>query len=130
MKGSRGGNLLAVLAAVVGLLILIPGLSPAAPAAKAKRRIITVTMSKGQTYVIEGVSTNGAPGVKVVHNPNALVVRTDAPGKVVLVGADAGSWSLDLTLASGEEVTYKVTVNADAPPQGSLAPGSAPTAIP
>jgi hypothetical protein len=35
---------------------------------------------------------SGAPGIKVVANPNALVVNTDAPGKVVVVGADTGSW--------------------------------------
>jgi len=52
------------------------------------------------------------------------------PSKIVVVGADNGSWKFDVTLANGENVTYALTVKALAPPQGSLVPVSAPTAIP
>ena len=45
-------------------------------------------------------------------------------------GPDTGSWEINVTLATGEEVKYVVTVKAEAPPQGSLVPGGAPTAIP
>jgi hypothetical protein len=117
----------AVVAAVAGLLIV--SLRPASAAEK-ERRKIPVTINKGETYVIADVSQKeSAPGIKVAANPNALVVQ-NAPGKIVLVGADAGSWNLDVTLASGEKVTYVVSVKALGPPQGSLSPGSAPTAIP
>jgi hypothetical protein len=54
----------------------------------------------------------------------------NAPGRIELVGADGGTWKLDVTLATGEEVTYVVTVKAAAPPQGSLNPVAAPTVIP
>ncbi len=126
-KANRGRNLIAVLMAALGLLLLSKQDKPQNK--QAKRRIIPVTINKGETYVISDVSEGGAPGVKPVANPNALVVRTDAPGKIVLVGADAGNWNLDVTLASGEKVTYQVSVKAEAPPQGDLNPGSAPTAI-
>ena len=123
--------LIATLTATLGLLILIAGPPVCAAQAKhAKRRTISVTIDKGETYVIEGVREGAAPGIKVAANPNALVVRTDAPGKIVLVGADTGSWNLVVTLATGEKVNYAVSVRALAPPQGSLAPASAPTAIP
>jgi hypothetical protein len=136
-KANRGRNLIAVLMAALGLLLLSGRPVRAQEWTKqdkpqkkqAKRRIIPVTINKGETFVISDVSEGGAPGVKPVSNPNALVVRTDAPGKIVLVGADAGNWNLDVTLASGEKVTYQVSVKALAPPQGDLNPGSAPTAI-
>ena len=108
----------AVVAALAGLLI--SSWSPVSAAEK-ERRKIPVTINKGETYVIADVSQKeNAPGVKVAANPNALVVQ-NAPGKIVLVGADAGSWKLDVTLASGEKVTYEVSVKALGPPQGSLA---------
>ncbi len=97
--------------------------------AEATRRIIPLTINKGQTYTISGVKEGAAAGVRVVSNPNALVVQ-NAPGRIELVGADTGRWRINVTLATGEKVTYVVTVKSDAPPQGSLVPGSAPTAIP
>jgi hypothetical protein len=95
----------------------------------AKRRLIPLTINKGQNYTISGVKDEPAPGVKVVSNPNALVMQT-APGRIEMVGADAGTWRIKTTLSSGEKVTYVVTVKALAPPQGTLAPSGAPTAIP
>lgn len=120
-----------------------PGATPAAkakaakqakPAAhakqKAKERVIPLSMTKGQTYIIDGVAKTGSPAIKVVDNPNALVVRTDMPGRIVLVGADAGTWKLNVTLDTGEKVIYRVSVSSIAPPQGSLEPGAAPTVMP
>jgi len=119
---------IAALIATLGFLSLNGSF---ASADEVKRRTISVTINKGETYTIEGVSkATGAPGVKSSTNPNALVVRTDVPGKIVLVGADGGSLNLEVTLASGEKVIYAVSVKSEAPPQGSLAPGSAPTTIP
>jgi hypothetical protein len=97
---------------------------------EAARRVISVTINKGECYVIDSLKTDATPRVKVVNNPYSLVVHTEAPGQVVMVGADGGSWNFDVTLASGEKVTYAVTIKALAPPQGSLVPVSAPTAIP
>jgi hypothetical protein len=120
-----------ILASALVLLTLIAlnGSSALAAGPKAKRRTIPVTINKGQNYTISGVKEGAAPGLKVVNNPNALVVQ-NAPGRIELVGADAGSWEINVTLATGEKVTYVVTVKAEAPPQGSLVPGAAPTAIP
>lgn len=101
----------------------------AKPAKAMKRRVIPLTINKGQNYTISGVQDAPAPAIKVVNNPNALVLQT-APGRIQLVGADAGTWRIKTTLATGEKVTYVVTVKALAPPQGTLAPVGAPTAIP
>jgi len=124
-------------ALVMLALIALNGSSALAAPPEAKRRIISVTINKGENYTINGVEDGAASGAgkgaalkpKVVDNPNALVVY-DAPGRIELVGADAGSWKIDVTLATGEKVTYVVTVKAVGPPQGSLVPGTAPTAIP
>jgi hypothetical protein len=127
-------SVVAILLPVMGLLVS-NSLARAAQAkskqhGKTKRRIISVALTKGETYTIDDVRKGASPGIKVASNSNALVVNTNAPGKIVLVGADTGSWDLDVTLATGEKVTYAVSVKADAPPQGSLNPGSAPTVIP
>jgi hypothetical protein len=108
-------------------LIVVSG--SAAFAQPAERRIIPLALAKGQNYTISGVQRGATPVPKVVNNPHALVIQT-APGRIELLGADAGSWKINVTLAGGEKVTYLVTVTSDAPPQGSLAPGAAPTVIP
>ena len=126
-SANRRHGLMAALIATLGLLILNISL---ATAAEANHRTVSISINKGETYTIDGVSKAAAtPGIKVTNNPNALVVNTDVPGKIVLVGADTGSWNLDVTLANGDKVTYAVNVKATAPPQGSLLPGAAPTAI-
>jgi hypothetical protein len=117
-------KLITALIAMLGLLLFNHSF---AAAAEANHRTISVTINKGETYTINDVNKKvAAPGVKVANNPNALLVRTEVPGKIVLVGADAGSWNLEVTLATGEKVIYAVNVKSDAPPQGSLSPASAP----
>ena len=91
-----------------------------------KRRVIPITINKGENYTITDVKTGEA--TKVVSNPNALVVQT-APGRIELVGADAGSWNINATLSSGEKVTYAITVKSTTNPQGDLNPGAAPPSI-
>jgi hypothetical protein len=112
------------------LIASIGAFAFAAPTkAKTKRRVIPVTINKGQNYTIAGVKTGTNPSTKVVKNPNALVMQ-NAPGRIELVGADSGTWKINVTLASGEKVTYRVTVKAITPPQGTLQPTTAPTPIP
>ena len=114
-----------VMLALIGMI----GTSALAGKSKEKRRIIPVTINKGQNYTISGVKKGTTPSSKVVKNGGALVMQT-APGRIELVGADKGSWKIDATLATGEKVTYVVTVHSSAPPQGDLHPTAAPTVIP
>jgi hypothetical protein len=114
------------------ILLLMLGVmrfgEPSALADSVKRRVITVTINKGQNYTITGVQPGTVPATKVISNPNALVVQ-NAPGRIELLGADNGKWNIKVTLATGEKVLYAVTIKAEAPPQGDLVPGAAPTAI-
>lgn len=94
-----------------------------------KRRVISVTINKGETYTISGLEKGTKTDSKAVANPNSLSVQPQPSGDIVLLGTEGGSWKIDATLASGEKVTYDVKVKAQAPPINSLEPGSAPTAI-
>jgi hypothetical protein len=129
---ARIRRVLTIALAIVGLVAL-NGSSVFAAQSKAKtktkRRVIPVTINKGQNYTISGVKEGTNPSPKVVNNANALVIQ-NAPGRIEMVGADSGSWKINVTLATGEKVTYVVTVKAEAPPQGTLNPVAAPTAIP
>jgi hypothetical protein len=144
-------NAIAVLTAVLGLLTLTASARSQAiatprptphPAEKSKqarhikeakkaskRRVIPVTISKGETYTISGLEKGAKTESKAVANPNALSVQSQPSGDIVLLGTEGGSWKIDATLASGEKVTYDVKVKAEAPPINSLEPGSAPTSI-
>jgi len=97
--------------------------------AEVERRIVPVTINKGQNYTISALQEGASSAIKVVNNPNALVMQK-APGRIELVGAAVGLWNINVTLATGEKVTYVVNVKSEPPPQGSLVPATAPTAIP
>ncbi len=117
-------------AVVILTMVAVASSSALAQSSEPKRRIIPVTINKGENYTISGVKeSEGAPATKVVANPGALVVQ-NAPGRIELVGADTGSWKIDVTLDTGEKVTYLVTVKSSGLPQGDLNPGTAPPSIP
>ncbi|HVB81847.1 MAG TPA: hypothetical protein VNE82_18105 [Candidatus Binataceae bacterium] len=94
-----------------------------------KRRVIHVTIGKGETYTISGLEKGAKTDSKAGKNPNALTIQPQPSGDIVLLGTEGGSWNIDATLASGEKVSYEVKVKAQTPPINSLTPGSAPTAI-
>jgi len=120
----HGRELVALAVMTVGLFVLAGHQVVAS-----EGRTVPVTISTGEAYTIGDVSLDSTPGVKVVSNPSALVVHTDAPGKIVLQGAAAGSWDIDVTLASGEKVTYAVDVKAPESVNGPLASASKPPAF-
>jgi len=93
-------------------------------------RDLSLTINKGETYTISGLKPGVKTDAKAGKNPNALSIQPQSSGDIVLLGTEGGSWKIDATLASGEEVTYDVKVKAEAPPINSLIPGTAPTAIP
>jgi hypothetical protein len=145
-------NLIAAATALLGLLTITatarpqataqptPGATTGAEHAKGakhskeakqaeKRRVIAVTINKGETYTISGLEKGAKTDSKAGKNPNALSIQPQPSGDIVLLGTEGGSWKIDATLADGEKVTYDVKVKAQAPPISSLTPGVAPTAI-
>jgi len=125
MKPIRGCGVLPWLAAALSLLMFRPGLTFAAADGGAQ---VSVSLNAGETYVIDNVAPGATPGVRVISNPHALVVHNEEPGKVVLLGTEAGEWAVTLKTASGDTV-YDVTVSAVANGSDINKPGSAPAAI-
>jgi len=108
MQNKRSSRIFVALTGVLGFAILGAGADFAADG----NRVVSVTINSGENYVIKDLSPTATPAVHVVDNPDALVVHSDAPGQLALHGAAVGEWSIDVTTAAGEAVTYKVDVNA------------------
>jgi Flp pilus assembly secretin CpaC len=117
----RGTELTALAMATFGLFMLA-----GRQVVASETRTVPVTINAGEAYTIGDVSPDSTPGVKVVSNPSALVVHTDSPGKIVLQGAAAGTWNIDVTLASGEKATYAVDVKPEESIKGPLASAGSP----
>jgi hypothetical protein len=101
--------------------------SAAAMAQESSGKKIDVRIDAGETYVIDQLSRNTPARIKVINNPNALVVNRGIPGELMLVGAEAGCWEIAAEQANGESVTYDVTVTSIARPfSNPLAPGKLP----
>lgn len=91
-------------------------------------RQIAVKLNAGDTYLIKDLSAGATPAVHVVDNPNALVVNSEKPGELALVGESAGKWKIDVETAAGEKVSYKVDVAAVDKSGSSAAALAAPAA--
>ncbi len=126
MKAKRGCGLLPWLVAAISMLMFRPGLLLAADSAGTE---MSLALNAGESYVINNVSPGEAPGVKVITNPHALVVHNEEPGKVVLLGAEAGEWTVSIKTTKGEQVNYDVTVNSVADVNDINHPGTSPAAI-
>ncbi|MFZ0246377.1 type II and III secretion system protein family protein [Candidatus Binatus sp.] len=108
MKAQRGYGPLPWLVAAVSMLMLQPALLHAADSAGAE---MSIALNAGESYIINNVSPGEVPAVKVIANPHALVVHNEEPGKVVLLGAEAGEWNISVKTADGP-VNYDVRVKS------------------
>ncbi len=88
-----------------------------------------ISLSAGQSEVIENLDPNTKPAIHVVQNPHALVVHNDDPSKLVLLGAEEGKWDISVKLKDGEDVTYNITISAIKNWSAPLKPGIAPAAL-
>ncbi len=126
MKARRGYGLLAWLVAAISMLMLQPGRLLAADSAGTG---MSVALNAGESYVINNVSPGDVPTVKVITNPHALVVHNEEPGKVVLLGAEAGEWNIQVKMANGDQVKYDVTVKSVGSAFDINHPGTSPGPI-
>ena len=107
MKSKRGWGLLPWLVAAIGMLMLRPGMLLADDGTT-----MALSLNSGESYVINNVSPGDTPAVSVITNPHALVVHNEEPGKVVLLGAEAGEWTVSVKTTDGSTVKYDVTVKS------------------
>jgi hypothetical protein len=88
---------------------------------------IDVRIEAGETHEIDHLDRSAVARITVIDNPNALVVIGGIPGELTLIGAEAGCWEIAAEQASGEQVTYDITVTSIARPfSNPLAPGRLP----
>jgi Flp pilus assembly secretin CpaC len=112
--------------AALGLMVLPAVLSATSAHADSSRSLV---LNAGETQVIDNLNPATPADLKVIVNPHALIVHSDVPGKLVLVGAEEGKWQIAAKLSDGEAVTYDVTVHADKDWSKPLSPGEAPKAM-
>ncbi len=122
MKAKRGCGLWLV--AAFSMLMLRPGLLLADDTGTN----MSLTLNAGESYVINNVSPGAAPEVKVITNPQALIVHNEEPGKVVLLGTAAGEWTISVKTTDGSKINYDVTVKSSANADIN-SPGTAPGPI-
>jgi pilus assembly protein CpaC len=109
MKAQRGYGLLAWLVAAISMLMLAPGLLLAADN---EGTGMSIVLNVGENYIINNLSPGEVPAVKVITNPHALIVHNEGPGKVSVLGAEAGEWTLAVKMADGSKINYDVTVKS------------------
>ena len=126
MKAKRGCGLLPWLVAAVSVLMFRPGMVFADDSAVTE---MSLALNAGESYVINNVSPGDTPAVKVITNPHALVVHNEEPGKIVLLGAEAGEWKISIKTGAGAKVDYDVTVKSVANAYDINHPGTSPAAI-
>jgi pilus assembly protein CpaC len=114
------------LVAAVSMLALRPGMLCAADSGVTE---MSLNLNAGESYVINNVSPGATPAVNVITNPHALVVHNEEPGKVVLMGAESGEWTVAVKTAAGDTVKYDVNVKSVSNPYDINHPGTSPAPI-
>ncbi len=123
-RGSGTFDLLPWLLVAMSLFLGQP-----AKAADSAPRQEAINLDAGQSQVIENLSPDSKPEIRVIQNEHALVVHNEDPSKLVLLGAEEGKWAISVKLKDGEDVTYNINVGAIRNASAPLKPGSAPAAI-
>src|SRR3984957_1909593 len=124
MKSKQAHGLLPWLIAAISMLMLQPGLLLADDITT-----MALALNAGESYIINNVSPGETPAVNVITNPHALVVHNEEPGKVVLLGAEAGEWTIAVKTTDGSTVKYDVTVKSVANINDINNPSKAPGPI-
>ena len=89
---------------------------------------VPLTITAGETYTVDNLAPGSVPAIKVIENPHALVIHSEMPGKLILLGAERGRWIVVVTRANGHQAAYDVIVNSVAAPGDPLKPGESPSA--
>lgn len=106
----RAGRFLGVALAAVGLWLVAA--RPALADTTDGSEQVALTLTAGEVYTIKGLKPDATPAVHIERNPNALIVHSDNPGELVLLGTASGEWKIAVQTAAGEKLIYDVRINA------------------
>lgn len=90
---------------------------------------VPVSINAGETYVIENIKHGTKPEFRIAQNPNAFLSYETAPGKLTMLGAEAGRWVVTVTNSSDRTVSYDLNAFAVAKPGAPLSPGNPPPSV-
>ncbi|MGH7947885.1 MAG: type II and III secretion system protein family protein, partial [Candidatus Binataceae bacterium] len=90
---------------------------------------VAISMRAGESYVVNDVAPGSSPAVNVNRNARALSIAADPAGKLTLLGAEPGDWTITVALRDGRRVAYDVTVKSRIDIEHPLRPRDAPPAI-
>jgi len=118
-----------ILVSFAGLIGVLGANSFAQSSSNPQLRIIT--LARGETRVIDHLKAGATPVLKPIENPRAIIVHTEIPGEMVLMGAERGRWEIGVQFDDGSSALYDVTVESVAKPGSPTAAGasSAATAL-
>ncbi len=91
--------------------------------------LVPVSMSAGETYVINDIKPGTKPSFNIAQNPNAFVSYDSPAGKLTILAAEAGHWIVTVTNTSDHVVSYDFNSLAAAKPGAPLTPGTAPPPV-
>jgi len=124
MKSIQRHRLLPWLVVAVSMLMFRPGMLLADDGTT-----MALSLNAGESYIINNVSPGETPAVNVITNPHALVVHNEEPGKVVLLGAESGEWTVAVKTTDGSTIKYDVTVKSLSNINNINHPGMSPAPI-
>ena len=90
---------------------------------------VQVSINAGETYLIENIKLGTKPEFHIAQNPNAFLSYETAPGKLTMLGAEAGRWVVTVTNSSDKKVSYDLNAFAVAKPGHPLSPGILPPSL-
>ena len=77
--------------------------------------------------IIDHLKIGSRPSIRVIENPNALVIHGETPGQLLLLGAERGEWEVTVTRDDGAQVAYRVDVSAIADQCDAARPRNRPS---
>jgi len=85
-----------LLAVFLLLFSAVPGRSETTDGAE----WVQVSINAGETYLIENIKLGTKPEFRIAENPNAFLSYDTAPGKLTMLGTEAGRWVVTVTNTS------------------------------
>jgi Flp pilus assembly secretin CpaC len=114
---------------LLGLFLLLFSAAPSRSETRDGAEWVPVSINAGETYVIENIKLGTKPAFRIAENPNAFLSYETAPGKLTMLGAEAGRWVVTVTNTSDRTVSYDLNAFAVAKPGAPLSPGNTPPSV-